>query len=79
MLIDRRDQTINLCEMKYSPAPYTITKAYHEKLLQRREWFRQETKTSKALYLPMITTHGILPNKYSDDIQSEVTMEDLFL
>ena len=78
LLIDRRDQTINLCEMKYSPAQYTITKAYHEKLLQRREWFRQQTKTRKALHLTMITTHGILPNKHSGDIQSEVTMEELF-
>ena len=78
LLIDRRDQTINLCEMKYSPAPYTITKAYHEKLLQRREWFRQQTKTRKALHLTMITTHGVLPNTHSGDIQSEVTMEDLF-
>lgn len=79
MIIDRRDQTINLCEMKYSASQYEITKAYDEKMIQRREIFRQETKTRKALYLTMITTHGILPNKYSDDIQSEVTMEDLFL
>lgn len=79
MIIDRRDQTINLCEMKYSASQYEITKAYDEKMIQRREIFRQETKTRKALYLTMITTHGILPNKYSDDIQSEVTMEELFL
>ena len=79
MVIDRRDQTINLCEMKYSAGPYEITKAYDEKLIQRRELFRQQTKTRKSLHLTMITTHGLLPNKYSDDIQSEVTMEELFL
>lgn len=79
MVIDRRDQTINLCEMKYSAGPYEITKAYDEKLIQRRELFRQQTKTRKSLHLTMITTHGLLPNKYSNDIQSEVTMEELFL
>lgn len=79
MVIDRRDQTINLCEMKYSAGPYEITKAYDEKLIQRREMFRQQTKTRKSLHLTIISTHGLLPNKYSDDIQSEVTMEELFL
>ena len=79
MVIDRRDQTINLCEMKYSAGPYEITKAYDEKLIQRRELFRQQTKTRKSLHLTMITTHGLLSNKYSNDIQSEVTMEELFL
>ena len=61
MVIDRRDQTINLCEMKYSAGPYEITKAYDEKLIQRRELFRQQTKTRKSLHLTMITTHGLLP------------------
>lgn len=79
MVIDRRDQTINLCEMKYSAGPYEITKAYDEKMIQRRELFRQQTKTRKSLHLTMITTHGLLSNKYSNDIQSEVTMEELFL
>ena len=78
LLIDRRDQTINLCEMKYAAAEYEITKAYHRKLMSRRELFRQQTKTKKALYLTMITTHGISQNRYAGDIQSEVTMGDLF-
>ena len=78
MVIDRRDQTINLCEMKYSASEYEITKAYNAKLLHRRELFRQQTKTRKALYLTMITTHGIAQSRYAGDIQSEVTMEDLF-
>lgn len=78
MIIDRRDQTINLCEMKYSSAEYEITKNYNEKILQRRELFRKQSKTRKALHLTMITTHGLLQNKYSGDIQSEVTMDNLF-
>lgn len=78
LLIDRRDQTINLCEMKYAAAEYEITRAYHKKLMSRRELFRKQTKTRKALYLTMITTHGISRNRYAGDIQSEVTMEELF-
>ena len=33
LVLDRRDQVINLCEMKYSLKPYDITPIYLQKLL----------------------------------------------
>lgn len=77
MVIDRNDQTINLCEMKYAANPYTIKKDYDQRLLERRELFREKTKTRKALHLTMITTFGLKDNPYSGDINSEVTLDDL--
>lgn len=77
MLIDRNDQTINLCEMKYSAAAYSIKKDYDQWLLERRELFREQTRTRKALHLTMITTAGVKENPYSGDINSEVTLNDL--
>ena len=50
MLIDRKDQTINLCEMKYSSTAYTIKKDYDQWLMERRELFREQTQTKKALH-----------------------------
>ncbi len=79
LLIDRRDQIINLCEMKYSSGEYEITKKYEETLRERRELFRRETKTRKALHLTMVTTYGIKRNIYSDTIQSQITLDDLFV
>ena len=77
MLIDRNDQTINLCEMKYSATAYSIKKDYDQWLLDRRELFREQTRTKKALHLTMITTLGLKDNPYSGDINSEVTLVDL--
>ena len=77
MIIDRKDQTINLCEMKYSATAYAIKKGYDQWLLERRELFREQTRTKKALHLTMITTCGLKENPYSGDINSEVTLEDL--
>ena len=77
MVIDRNDQTINLCEMKYAASSYTIKKDYDQRLLERRELFREKTKTRKALHLTMITTFGLKDNPYSGDINSEVTLDDL--
>lgn len=78
LVIDRADRVINLCEMKFSDTPYTITKEYEEKLRDRMAAFRAETKTRKSLANTMITTFGILSGIHSGIVQSEVTMDDLF-
>ena len=78
LIIDRRDQTINLCEMKFSLQPFEITSSYMQHLIARRELFRQATGTNKALHLTMVTTYGIVKNAQYGMIQSEVTMNDLF-
>ncbi len=79
LVIDRRDHVINLCEMKFSLTPYAITKAYADQLLNKVSVFREETKTSKALHLTMITSKGLQRNNWSDTIvQNELTMDVLF-
>jgi hypothetical protein len=78
LVIDRNDQVINLCEMKYSQGPFTIDKASSENLRNKIAAFKNETKTRKAIHLTMITTYGILKNEYSGMVQSELTGEDLF-
>lgn len=78
LVLDRRDQTVNLCEMKYASDEFEITKKYDEELRNRRELFRASTKTRKALHLTMVTTYGLKRNAYSGMIQSEVVLDDLF-
>lgn len=78
LLLDRRDQTINLCEMKFSLSEFEITKQYDELLRRRTEAFRTATKTRKSLILTFVTTYGIKQNTYSGTVQSEVRLDDLF-
>jgi len=78
LVIDRRDQVINICEMKYSINPYTITKDYDAKLRDKIGVFKSATKTRKALHLTMITTFGLAENKYFHTAQQNLTMEVLF-
>jgi len=78
LVIDRRDDTINLCEMKYSTKKYDITPSYMERLIERKETFRKITKTPKALHLTMVTLNGVVHNAQWNDIQNEVTAEQLF-
>lgn len=78
LLIDRNDNLINLCEMKFSKTEFSIDKKYNEELQNKVEVFRRETETNKAIHITMVTTHGVKRNSYYGNIQSEVTMEDLF-
>ncbi len=78
LLIDRNDNVINLCEMKYSIAEFVIDKKYDEVLRNKKAAFIRETKTRKAIHQTMVTTYGLKRNEYSGLVQSEVRMEDLF-
>lgn len=78
LLLCRNDKVINLCEMKFSTAEYVITTSYDKILRQRAATFRHFTKTTDALQTTIVTTYGLAKNKYSNDVQSVVTMDDLF-
>jgi predicted AAA+ superfamily ATPase len=79
LLLDRRDDTINLCEIKFSKDPFIITKAYARDLEQKRTVFKEKTKTRKNVHLTLITTYGVVKNEYSKSLlQSDITMEALF-
>jgi len=73
------DNVINLCEMKFSTKPFSIDKKYHTDLQGKIETFREATKTTKSLFLTMITTYGIERNEYSNSlVQNSLKMDDLF-
>lgn len=78
LLIDRKDEIINICELKYASGRYEITASYEEHLRERACLFKNRTKTKKALQHTFITTYGVKQNKHSGIVQSEVTMDDLF-
>lgn len=78
LIIDRRDETINLCEMKYSLREYDITSMYLNKLIERMEDFRESTNTKKALHLTFVTINGVKHNAQWGMIQNEVTADQLF-
>lgn len=79
LIIDRRDQIVNLCEIKYSINKYAITKQYAEELRNQVGVFKAETKTRKSVFLTMITTYGLEKNTYSSAlVQNEILMDELF-
>ena len=79
LLFDRPDGAITLCEIKCSDKPFSIDKFYAKSLSNKEEIFRKQTKTKKQLFWAMVTTFGLKPTIYSEEIVAgEVILEDLF-
>lgn len=78
LLIDRADQTVNVCEMKFTQSEYEITKSDEESFENKLEMFLQQTKTGKSLMFTLITSFGVKQNSYSGRVQRQVTLTDLF-
>lgn len=78
LLIARGDNVINVCEMKYSRDLYAINKATADGLLNKVNVFKESTHTRCAIHVTMVTTFGVVHNKYSNVVHNEITMDDLF-
>ena len=78
LLIDRADNIINLCEIKYSVSPWVITKDYADKLRTKMAVFSQSIPKSKVIFPTMITSLGLVDNLYSSMIQQSIEAKDLF-
>jgi hypothetical protein len=79
LLLDRNDNIINLCEMKFYKDVYMIDKDYADDIDRKVQIFKKETKTKSTIFPTMITTYGVKKNSYyTGRIQNEVVMDDLF-
>jgi len=80
MVIDRADNIINLCEVKFYNKEFVISKAYSHNTLRNKRWtFIEHAKTKKAVHMVLISTFGAVKNQYYfSEIQREVMLDDLF-
>ena len=79
LVIDRNDNSINICEMKFYSGKYSITKKYAADLRQKQVRFQEKTKTNKQIFLTMISSFGIEQNKNSVGlIDHDLTIDILF-
>lgn len=79
LIIDRSDNMINLCEIKYSKEEYKVTQEDDRKLRHRVAAFQAETGTRSGIFVTLITTFGVAKGMYSDSVAIKLTMDDLFV
>lgn len=78
LLIVRKDQVINICEMKYSQAEYIVTRNTDQSIRQKISDLQTLTHTKYSIHPTLVTTYGIVDNMWSGSIQSVITMDDLY-
>lgn len=78
LVIDRKDEVINICEIKFGNEGYRIDAEYEKQLINKLDVFRKETKVKKALHLTMITANGLIHNAHSGCVINEISDNDLF-
>lgn len=79
LVIDRNDNLMSLCEVKYSNTLFSITKEYSEKLVNKMDIFNDVIKPNKPTQLVLITLKGTKKNKwYTDVIDVDITAEQIF-
>ena len=80
LLIDRDDNIINICEMKFYNTGFILDKKYANEIAKKVDAFSLSTKTKKNVFITFITSYGLISNKYSKQhVQSELTINHLFI
>lgn len=80
LLIDRADNVMNVCEMKFYNSPFIIDKKYYFNLKNKISELQKASKTRKNIFITMLTTYGIKENQYSNElIQMSLGMDVLFV
>lgn len=78
LLFDREDGIISLCEIKYTEKPFVLDKAEAKNIMNKMAVFEKHVPIKKQTLLALITTIGLKPNIWSEElIQNVVTLEDL--
>jgi AAA+ ATPase superfamily predicted ATPase len=79
LLFDRDDDTITLCEIKYTDEPFIIDKSYAVNLQRKINIFKNKTQTKKQIFFAMVSANDIQKTMYSEEmISGVVTLEDFF-
>lgn len=79
MLIDRSDNVVNLCEIKFYGKSFVIDGKYDTILRERVQTLIELIPRKKTVHLTLIAAYGVKQNEYSGQVQSEVTLDDLFV
>ena len=65
--------------LKFAQGKYEITKSYDMTLRHRINAIMSRLKSTQSLQLTFITTFGVNYNMYSGIVQSEITLDELFV
>lgn len=78
MLIIRKDNAVNMCEIKFYSDDFTVNKDYYRTVQRRIEMLSKKLSPKSSIYSTLITTYGLVKNEYSGAFVRTITLDDLF-
>ncbi len=78
LIIERDDNVIDLCEIKYTKEKYTVDATYNEIIQHKKAKFIKELNTSKAIHFILISASEVYKNEYSEEFQKIILIDSLF-
>lgn len=78
LVIERADRMVNICEAKYSEAPYALNKDEYMRFQRRMMLFQQQTAFRGGIIPTFLTVNGLQRNAYSEHILAVITLDHLF-
>lgn len=78
LLIIRKDNVINMCELKFYSRDFEVTKDYYRTLLNRETMLQNEVSPKVTIRNTLITTFGLKKNEYSGIFTNVILLDDLF-
>ena len=79
LLIDRADNTVNVCEMKYAPKGFSITSSEVENMNTKLRILEMYLPKYKSVQPVLITSNGAVRNQHFFEFPLQITADQLFL
>lgn len=78
LVIQRNDNAIHLCEVKYYSGNYTVDRTYAERLNERKKLFKAATGTNAALFTTLIVNNELTDNNHAQhSVDVIVTLNEM--
>ena len=78
LLIQRNDNVVNMCEMKFYSGAFSVTKDYWHKIMHRVELLSSKISPKMVVHSTLVTTYGLEQNEYSGAFVKVITLKELF-
>ncbi len=79
LLIARKDNVVNMCEMKFYSDDFAVSKEYAETIRRRKSALSERISKKSTIHSTLVTTYGIKDNEYKWSFEKVITLDELFM
>ena len=79
LIISRKDNVVNMCELKFYNEEFEVDKDYHLVLENRKKLLREIIPKKATIHNTLITTYGLKKRGYWSDFVRVITIDQLFI